>query len=54
MAVLVECVRVCMKQYYPSISKSAEDVEDNIDMPTIYKVLDTAAGIKINKNQKKQ
>ena len=49
MAVLVECVRVCMKQYYPSISKSVEDVEDNIDMPTIYKVLDTAAGIKINK-----
>ena len=49
MAVLVECVRVCMKQYYPSISKSVEDVEDSIDMPTIYKVLDTAAGIKINK-----
>ena len=46
---LVECVRVCMKQFYPSISKSVKDVEDNIDMPTVYKVLDTAAGIKINK-----
>ena len=35
---LVECVRVCMKQYYPDISKTVEDVEDNVDMPTIYKI----------------
>ena len=48
-AALVECVRVCMKQYYPSISGSVEDVEDNIDMPTVYKVLDVSAGIRINK-----
>ena len=46
---LVECVRVCMKQYYPEISKTVEDVEDNVDMPTIYKILDISAGIKINK-----
>lgn len=49
MQVLVECTRVCMKQYYPEISSSFEQVEDNVDMPTIYKVLDVAAGIKINK-----
>jgi hypothetical protein len=48
-AALVECVRVCMKQYYPTISGSVEDVEDSIDMPTIYKILDVSAGIKINK-----
>jgi hypothetical protein len=48
-AALVECVRVCMKQYYPSISGSVEDIEDSIDMPTIYKVLDVSAGIRINK-----
>jgi hypothetical protein len=46
---LVECVRICMKQYYPKISKSVEDLEDNIDMKTIYTILDIAAGIKINK-----
>ena len=46
---LVECVRICMKQYYPPISGSVEDIEDSIDMPTIYKVLDISAGIKINK-----
>jgi hypothetical protein len=49
MAVLAECVRICMKQYYPKISGTVEQIEDNIDMPTIYKVLDTSAGIRINK-----
>jgi hypothetical protein len=48
-AALVECVRVCMKQYYPSISGSVEDIEENIDMPTVYAVLDVSAGIRINR-----
>ena len=48
-AILVKCVRVCMKQYYPLISKTVEDVENNLDMPTVYKILDYSAGIKINK-----
>jgi hypothetical protein len=47
--VLVECVRICMKQYYPKIAGTVKDVEDNIDMPTIYDILDIAAGIRINK-----
>lgn len=45
---LSECARICMKQYYPKI-KTIEDLEDNVDLPTIYKILDIAAGIKINK-----
>jgi len=49
-SVLVECVRICMKQYCPEISSSIDDVEDNLDLPTIYKVLEVAAGIKINKS----
>ena len=47
--VLTNCVRVCMKQYYPQISKTIEDVEDNVNLPTIYDIVDFAAGIKINK-----
>ena len=42
---LTDCVKICMKQYYPEIS---ENVDDYIDLPTIYKILDIAAGIKIN------
>lgn len=44
---IVECIRVSMKQYYPLIV-TTEDVEDNFDLPTIYKILDVSAGIKIN------
>jgi hypothetical protein len=47
---LVECARIAMKQYYPAISKTVEDVEDNLNLPTIYQVLEIAAGIKINKD----
>ena len=47
--VLAECARICMKQYYPKISSKIEDLEENLDLPTIYKILDIAAGIKINK-----
>ena len=49
MQVLVECTRICMKQYYPEISGSVEQIEDNVDMPTVYQILDVAAGIKINR-----
>ena len=47
--ILIKCVQVCMKQYYPQISKSVEDVEDNINLPAIYEVVELAAGIIINK-----
>jgi hypothetical protein len=47
--ILLECVRICMKQYYPQISNSIFAVQDNIDLATMYIILDVAAGIKINK-----
>lgn len=47
-AIMVECTRIAMKQFYPEISKTVEQIEDNFDLPTIYKILDYAAGIKIN------
>jgi hypothetical protein len=47
--VFLECVRVAMKQYYPAISGSVEDIEDNLDLPTVHKVLEISAGIKLNK-----
>jgi len=48
--VLAECARIAMKQYYPSI-KTIEDLEDNLDMPTVYKIIDIAAGIKVNEDK---
>jgi hypothetical protein len=45
-SILSECVRVSMKQYYPKI-KTIEDLEDLIDLPTIYKIIEICAGIKM-------
>lgn len=47
MVVLLECTRIAMKQYYPLISTSIEELEDNIDLPTVHEVLDIAGNIKI-------
>jgi len=46
-SVLAECALISMQQYCPSI-KTIEDLEDSLDLPTIYEVIDIAAGIKIN------
>ena len=45
--ILIECVRLAMKQFRPELSSSSDSVEDCFDLPTIYKILDYSAGIKI-------
>lgn len=47
MLVLLECTRIAMKQYFPSISNSIALIEDNIDLPTMHEILDIAGNIKI-------
>ncbi len=49
-SILVECVRIAMEQYCPEISTSTELIEDNMDLPTVYKVLDIAGGIEVSSN----
>ena len=44
---LAKCALVTMQQYCPSI-KTIDDLEDSVDLPTIYEIIDIAAGIKIN------
>jgi hypothetical protein len=48
--VLVECARIAMKQFYP-VLKTKEDIEDSIDLPGIYRIIDICAGVKMNKEQ---
>ena len=50
---LSECARVAMQQYYPSI-KTIEQLEDSVDLPTIYKILDIAAGIRVDKDNQEE
>jgi hypothetical protein len=53
MIFLSECVKIAMQQYAPEINTIYE-VEDRFDLPTMYRVLEIAAGIKLNKDKKPQ
>ena len=48
MSALMECVQIAMKQYKPEIAGDLKALEDNIDLPTVYRVVEAASGIKIN------
>lgn len=52
-SLLAQCARISMKQYYPSI-KTIEQLEDNIDLKAIYKILDVAAGVKVNPDKQQE
>ena len=48
MDVLMECVQIAMKQYSPSLAESKEELEDNLDLPSVYAVIEAASGIKFD------
>jgi hypothetical protein len=37
-----------MQQYKPEIAKTLEDLEDHVDLPTIYKIINIGGGISVN------
>ena len=51
MEILLECSRVCMKQYDPSLCL---DLEDHVDLNTLYDIVEIAAGIKIKPQTTKE
>jgi hypothetical protein len=53
MSVLSNCATIAMKQYYPSI-KTVEQLEDLCDLKTVYKIVDVAAGIKIDRDKEEE
>lgn len=48
MDILMDCVQIAMKQYKPELSESREQLEDVMDLPAVYKVIEAAAGIKLD------
>jgi hypothetical protein len=51
--ILSDCVRICMKQFYPELSKSVSDIQDNFDINVLYEIIEVASDIKI-KNTKEE
>lgn len=47
MDVIVDCVAIAMRQYDPALAEDKVALEDEIDLPTAYKIIEVAAGIKM-------
>lgn len=51
MDLLMSCVKVALKQYSPELAaKETADLEEILDLPTIYELVDIASGIKLGDN----
>ena len=45
MDILLNCVSIAFQQYKPELSEDREGLEDILDLPTVYKIIDAASGI---------
>lgn len=45
--VLMQCVQIAMKQYKPEIAGDLAKLEEVIDLPTVYKIVEEASGINL-------
>jgi hypothetical protein len=45
---LMECVQIAMEQYAPELAGDREALEDNLDLPTVYKIVEEASGVKLS------
>ena len=47
MTLLVECVQIAMEQYKPELAKDLGALEELLDLPTVYKIVEAASGIEL-------
>ncbi len=47
LAILVDCVQIALKQYSPEMAEDRQSLEDNLDLPTVYKIIEAASGAKL-------
>jgi hypothetical protein len=45
MDVLLKCVVIALKQYSPELAVDAKALEDLLDLPTVYKIVEEASGV---------
>lgn len=45
MTLLVKCVAIAMKQYAPELAEDVKKLEDVLDLPTVYAIVDAASGV---------
>ena len=48
--ILIDCVQIAMKQYAPEseLNEDRSKLEDALDLPSVYKIIEAASGIKFD------
>ena len=44
MDLLIDCVQIAMKQYKPELAEDRDQLEELLDLPTVYQIIDAASG----------
>ena len=47
MTLLLECVQIAMEQYKPEIAEDIKKLEEILDLPTVYEIIEAASGVKL-------
>ena len=45
--ILMECAQIAMKQYKPELADDPEKLEDLLDLPTVYQIVEEASGVRL-------
>lgn len=44
---LMECVQIALRQYKPELAEDLKALEEIIDLPTVYKIVEEASGMSL-------
>ena len=47
MNILMECVQIAMKQYKPELAEDLAVLEELLDLPLVYKIVEEASGVRL-------
>lgn len=45
--ILMQCVQIAMNQYKPELAENLEELEELLDLPTVYKIVEEASGVRL-------
>ena len=45
MDILIDCAQIALKQFKPELAEDREALEDLLDLPTVYQIIDVASGL---------
>jgi inhibitor of KinA sporulation pathway (predicted exonuclease) len=48
MNLLMECVQIAMQQYKPELAGDPKALEENMDLPTVYQIVEAASGVRLS------